>query len=55
LCRQAGISEATFYNWRHTSAIAVPSSACLRMKAIWLSLNFDLFMENPSARPSCLN
>jgi len=25
------------------------------MKAIWLSLNFDLFMENPSARPSCLN
>jgi hypothetical protein len=25
----------------------VPSSACLKMKAIWLSLNFDLFMENP--------
>jgi hypothetical protein len=39
--------------FRQISATGVPSSPCLRTNAIWLSVNFDAFIENPfsSAMP----
>src|SRR5690606_6185326 len=32
---------------RHRSLTGTPASPCLRIETIWVSLNFDFFMEPP--------
>src|SRR5690606_32918736 len=33
--------------WRQMSLTGTPASACLRIETIWVSVNFDFFMEPP--------
>src|SRR5690606_11173602 len=33
--------------WRQMFLTGTPASACLRIETIWVSVNFDFFMEPP--------